>query len=59
MKKYIVSGMKYETGIAMGLKAATEAAKIDCQKGSSPNAIKKTRIIVARKNIELITLVHV
>jgi hypothetical protein len=58
MKKYIDSGMKYETGIAIGLRAAIDATKIDCQKLRSLSAINRTRATVARKNTEFIALVH-
>jgi hypothetical protein len=57
--KYIVSGMKYETGIAIGLRAVTEAANIDQRNVKNRLAIKNVNKIVARKKTELMDLVQV
>jgi hypothetical protein len=54
----MVSGMKYETGIAIGLRAVTEAANIDQRKVKNRLAIKNVNRIVARKKTELMDLVQ-
>jgi hypothetical protein len=59
MKKYIVSGMKNETGIAIGLSAVTEATNTDDRKDRNLLAIKNVNRTVPMKKIEFIDLVQV
>ena len=59
IEKYIVSGMKYETGIAIGLTAVTEAANTDHLKVRNLLAIRKVNRTVARKKAELMDFVQV
>jgi hypothetical protein len=59
MKKYIVSGMKNETGIAIGLSAVTEATNTDDRKVRNLLAIKNVNRTVPMKKIEFIDLVQV
>jgi hypothetical protein len=56
--KYIVSGMKYETGIAIGLRAVTDATKTDQPKVRNLAATRKVKTIVRAKNTELRLFVH-
>jgi hypothetical protein len=56
--KYIISGMKYETGIAIGLKAVTEATKTDQPNVRYLEAIKKVKRIAKAKDTELMLLVQ-
>jgi hypothetical protein len=58
MEKYIVSGMKYDTGIAIGLKAVTDATNTDQRKVRNRSAIRKVNRTVPIKKKELIVLVH-
>jgi hypothetical protein len=57
--KYIASGMKYDTGIATGLRAVTEAAKTDHLRLKNRRAIRSVRMTVDRKKKELIVFVQV
>jgi hypothetical protein len=59
MKKYMVSGMKNETGIAIGLSAVTEATNTDDRKVRNLLAIKNVNRTVPMKKIEFIDLVQV
>jgi hypothetical protein len=59
MEKYIVSGMKYETGIAIGLSAVTDATNTDHLKDRNLIAINNVKRTVPMKNTELMDLVHV
>ena len=56
--KYMISGMKYETGIAIGLNAVTEATKTDQPKVRYLEAIKKVKRIAKAKDTELMLLVQ-
>ena len=58
MEKYMVSGMKYETGIAIGLSAVTDATNTDQRKVRNLRAIKKVRSTVPIKKKELMVLVQ-
>jgi hypothetical protein len=54
----MVSGMKYETGIAIGLSAVTDATNTDQRKVRNLIAIKKvSRTVLIKKN-EFIVLVQ-
>ena len=59
IEKYMVSGMKYETGTAIGLKAVTEAANTDQRKVKNPMAIRKVNSTVPIKKTEFMALVQV
>jgi hypothetical protein len=50
--------MKYETGIAIGLKAVTEATKTDQPNVRYLEAIKKVKRIAKAKDTELMLLVQ-
>jgi hypothetical protein len=50
--------MKYETGIAIGLSAVTEATKTDQPKVKNLAAIRKVKRIASAKNTELMLLVQ-
>jgi hypothetical protein len=54
----MISGMKYETGIAIGLNAVTEATKTDQPKVRYLEAIKKVKRIAKAKDTELMLLVQ-
>jgi hypothetical protein len=56
--KYMISGIKYETGIAIGLRAVTEATKTDQPKLKNLAAIRKVKRMVRAKNTELMLLVQ-
>jgi hypothetical protein len=56
--KYMISGMKYETGIAIGLSAVTEATKTDQPKVKNRAAIRKVKRMARAKNTELMLLVQ-
>jgi hypothetical protein len=58
IEKYMVSGMKYETGIAIGLNAVTDATKTDQRKVRNLSAIKNVSRTVPIKKKELIVLVQ-
>jgi hypothetical protein len=58
MEKYMVSGMKYETGIAIGLSAVTDATNTDQRKVRNLRAIRKVRSTVPIKKKELMVLVQ-
>jgi hypothetical protein len=58
MEKYMVSGMKYETGIAIGLSAVTDATNTDQRKVRNLSAIKNVSRTVPIKKNELIVLVQ-
>jgi hypothetical protein len=58
MEKYMVSGMKYETGIAIGLSAVTDATNTDQRTVRYLIAIKKVSRTVPIKKNELIVLVQ-
>jgi hypothetical protein len=54
----MVSGMKYETGIAIGLSAVTEATNTDQRKVRNLIAIKKVKRTVPMKKPEFMALVQ-
>jgi hypothetical protein len=54
----MISGMKYETGIAIGLRAVTHATKTDQPKVKNLAAIRKVKRIARAKNAELMPLVQ-
>jgi predicted alpha-1,6-mannanase (GH76 family) len=56
--KYIISGMKYETGIAIGLNAVTEATKTDQPKVRYLDAIRKVKRIARANETEFMLLVQ-
>jgi hypothetical protein len=56
--KYMVSGMKYETGIAIGLNAVTEATNTDQRKDRNLSAMRRVNMTVPRKKKELMALVQ-
>jgi hypothetical protein len=56
--KYMISGMKYETGIAIGLSAVTEATKTDQPKVRYLEAIRKVKRIAKANETELMLLVQ-
>jgi hypothetical protein len=58
MKKYIDSGMKYETGIEIGLSAMMDEAKAAQLIDIRRRAITKVKITVPIKKIEFIDLVQ-
>jgi ribosomal protein S17E len=58
IEKYMVSGMKYETGIAIGLSAVTEATNTDQRKVRNLIAIKKVKRTVPMKKTEFMALVQ-
>ena len=58
MEKYMVSGMKKETGIAIGLNAVTDAAKTDHRKLRNLSAISKVMNTVPMKKTELMVFVQ-
>jgi hypothetical protein len=58
IEKYMVSGMKYETGIAIGLSATTEATNTDQRKARNLSAIRKVSSTVPIKKKEFMVLVQ-
>jgi hypothetical protein len=56
--KYIISGMKYETGIAIGLRAVTDATNTDQPKVKNLVAIRKVKRIARAKKTEFMLLVQ-
>jgi hypothetical protein len=58
IEKYIVSGMKYDTGMAIGLSAVTEATKTDHRKVKNLRAMRKVSRTVPRKKKEFMVLVQ-
>ena len=56
--KYMISGMKYETGIAIGLRAVIEATNTDQPKVRNRAAIRKVKRITRAKETELMLLVQ-
>jgi hypothetical protein len=58
-EKYMVSGIKNDTGIATGLSAVTDAANMDQRKVRKRLAIRKVNRTVPKKNSEFIDFVQV
>jgi hypothetical protein len=58
MEKYMVSGMKYETGTAIGLNAVTDATNTDHRKVRNLMAIRNVSRTVPIKKKEFMVFVH-
>jgi predicted alpha-1,6-mannanase (GH76 family) len=54
----MISGMKYDTGIAIGLSAVTEATKTDQPKVRYLDAIRKVKRIARANETEFMLLVQ-